>query len=426
MGSCYFIYSRCKTILDMANILDDLKGLIGNQVISSAASQLGESEGGIQKTVGALLPTILAGLVNKSTDSSAFSGIFNMLSDNRNSGFLDNLSGLVGGGNLAQGDPKDIAGGLMGNLFGSKVGGILDLVSNFAGVKKSSTSSLLGLAGPVIMGFLGKKIKNEGLNATSLASLLGSQKSSIMSALPAGMGSLLGLSGMSAPSMPEAPKTGGMNWWPWVIGIVGIIAALYFWKGCNKGDVDDVVQNTTEAVGNVVDSTAAMANDAAQTAGDAAAGIGAFFKKKMACGVELNIPENGCEAKVVSFIDDASKPVDKTTWFTMDRLTFETGKATLDMSKSVEQLNNIVAILKCYPKVKLKIGGYTDNTGDAAANQKLSAARAETVKATLVGLGASPTSMEAEGYGAEHPVASNDTEEGKAQNRRIDVRVMEK
>lgn len=190
--------------------------------------------------------------------------------------------------------------------------------------------------------------------------------------------------------------------------------------------MDDVVQNTTEAVGNVVDSSAALVDDAAQTVSEAAAGIGAFFKKKMACGVELNIPENGCEAKVVNFIEDASKPVDKTTWFTMDRLTFETGKASLDMAKSKEQLDNIAAILKCYPNVKLKIGGYTDNTGDAAANQKLSAARAETVKATLVGIGASPTSMEAEGYGAEHPVASNDTEEGKAQNRRIDVRVMAK
>ncbi|MBK8563840.1 MAG: DUF937 domain-containing protein [Saprospiraceae bacterium] len=127
----------------MANILDDLKGMVTNQIISSAASHLGESEGGISKAIGALLPTILGGLVNKSTDSNAFSGIFSMLSDNRNAGFLDNLSGLIGGGNLAHGDPKDVAGGLMSNLFGNKVGGILDLVSNSSGVKKSATSSLL-------------------------------------------------------------------------------------------------------------------------------------------------------------------------------------------------------------------------------------------------------------------------------------------
>ncbi len=52
--------------------------------------------------------------------------------------------------------------------------------------------------------------------------------------------------------------------------------------------------------------------------------------------------------------------------------------------------------------------------------------RANNVKAALVALGAAPTSMEAEGYGDQHPVASNDTEEGCAQNRRIDLRVMAK
>ncbi|MCC6723172.1 MAG: OmpA family protein [Saprospiraceae bacterium] len=412
----------------MANILDDLKGMVTNQIISSAASHLGESEGGISKAIGALLPTLLGGLVSKSTDSSGFSGIFNMLSDNRNAGFLDNLGGLIGGGNLAHGDPKDIAGSLMGNLFGGKVGGILDLVSSFAGVKKSSTSSLLGLAGPLLMGYFSRKIKNEGLNASGLASLLGSQKSSIMSALPAGMGSLLGFgSGISTPSasMPEAPSTGGMNWWPWLIGLLGIAALVYFWKGC-KGEVKEAVENTTEVVENAVDSTGAAVSNAAETVTDAASDLGALFRKKLACGVELNIPEKGMENNLVAFIDDKAKPVDKTTWFSFDRLTFQTGSAQLDMTKSAEQLGNIAEILKCYPNVKLKVGGYTDNVGNKESNMKLSMERATAVKATLVALGIEPTRLDAEGYGDQHPVAPNDTEENKAKNRRIDVRVTAK
>jgi OmpA-OmpF porin, OOP family len=414
----------------MANILDDLKGMVTNQVISNAASRLGESEGGISKAIGGLLPTILAGLVNKSSDSNSFNGIFNMLSDSKNLGFLDNIGGLIGGGNLAQGDPKDIAGGLMSNLFGNKVGGILDLVSNFAGVKKSTSSSLLGLAGPLIMGFLGKKIKNEGLNASGLASFLGGQKSNIMSALPSGMGNLLGF---AAPNMnttsaktSDASKAGGMNWWPWLIGILGILAAFYFWKGCNKPDVEGMVDNATESVESAVDSTTAVVDNATEAVTDAAAGVGAFFKKKLACGVELNIPENGMESNLVAFIEDKNKPVDKTTWFTFDRLTFETGSSKLDMAKSAEQLSNIVEIMKCYPNVKLKIGGYTDNVGKKESNMKLSAERAYAVQATLVGLQIAPTRMEAEGYGDAHPIAPNDTEENKAKNRRIDVRVMAK
>jgi outer membrane protein OmpA-like peptidoglycan-associated protein len=406
----------------MANILDELKGMVTSQIISKAASSLGESESGVTKTIGALLPTILGGLVQKSADTNAFSNIFNMLSDQRNIGFLDNLSGLVGGGNLAQGDPKDIAGNLMGNLFGNKVGGILDLVSTFAGVKKSSTSSLLGLAGPLIMGFLGRKIKNEGLNIAGLASLLNGQKSSIMSALPAGMGNLLGLADIGGSV--SAPKVGGNKWLPWLIGLLALAAILYFWRSCNKpADVVDQVQETAkEATETVTDA----AKDAADATKEAVAGLGEFFAKKLACGVELNIPSNGIEANLVTFIEDASKPVDKTTWFNFDRLTFETGKATLDMTKSEEQLKNIAEIMKCYPKVKLKVGGYTDNVGDPAANKKLSQDRADNLKAALVALGVAANRMEAEGYGDQHPVASNDTEEGRAQNRRISCRVMEK
>ena len=49
---------------------------------------------------------------------------------------------------------------------------------------------------------------------------------------------------------------------------------------------------------------------------------GAFFKRKLPNGVELNIPENGIENKLIAFIEDANKPVDKETWFDFDRLLF--------------------------------------------------------------------------------------------------------
>ncbi|ARK12298.1 sodium-translocating pyrophosphatase [Fibrella sp. ES10-3-2-2] len=133
---------------------------------------------------------------------------------------------------------------------------------------------------------------------------------------------------------------------------------------------------------------------------------------------------DGIEANLVTFIK-SDKPVDKTTWFDFDRLTFETGKATLK-PESQEQLKNIAEILKAYPAVSIKLGGYTDNTGSADKNLKLSGDRAQSVKKELVGMGIADSRLEAEGYGQEHPVASNDTEAGRAQNRRISVRVTKK
>ena len=111
----------------MINIVDALKGYVTSELVSKAASMLGEDASGITKAAAGLIPTILGGMLNKSTDTSAFGNIFSSLQDKQNDGWMDNLGGLIGGGNLAQNDPKDIAGGLMGSLFGSKVGGILDL-----------------------------------------------------------------------------------------------------------------------------------------------------------------------------------------------------------------------------------------------------------------------------------------------------------
>ena len=83
-------------------------------------------------------------------------------------------------------------------------------------------------------------------------------------------------------------------------------------------------------------------------------------------------------------------------------------------------------VLKAYPNVNVKLGGYTDNTGNANSNLKLSAERAASVKTELVGMGIADSRLDAEGYGQEHAVASNDTEEGRAQNRRIAIRVTKK
>ena len=142
---------------------------------------------------------------------------------------------------------------------------------------------------------------------------------------------------------------------------------------------------------------------------------GALLKGVNAKGIETNL---------VNFIK-SDKVVDKTTWFDFDRLTFNTGKATLK-PESQEQLKNVADVLKAYPNVNVKLGGYTDNTGNANSNLKLSAERAASVKTELVGMGIADSRLDAEGYGQEHAVASNDTEEGRAQNRRIAIRVTKK
>lgn len=158
---------------------------------------------------------------------------------------------------------------------------------------------------------------------------------------------------------------------------------------------------------------------------DAVGSLGNFLSFKLPDGTELNIPELGVEKRLIIFIQDGNRQVDKTTWFTFDRLEFETGSATLKAS-SDEQLQNMAYILKAFPHVAIKIGGYTDNTGTPETNVKLSRERALNTLNVLVSLGVDAARMEAEGYGQEHPVADNATAEGRQKNRRIDFRVTAK
>src|SRR4029077_20952346 len=153
---------------------------------------------------------------------------------------------------------------------------------------------------------------------------------------------------------------------------------------------------------------------AADTAASAAsAALGEMTRMQLPDGTELSSPANGVESKLIAYLNDPNSTLSDDRWFDFDRLLFDTGKATLQPA-SQEQLNNIGAILKAYPKVKIRLGGYTDNTGDAAANVTLSDARANGVMAELAKLGTDAGRMSAKGYGEEHPVANNATEEGRA------------
>ena len=143
--------------------------------------------------------------------------------------------------------------------------------------------------------------------------------------------------------------------------------------------------------------------------------------------VELRGAPDGVESKLVGFIEAGTAPCsDPACWFTFDRLTFKTGSAEIDMENSAAQIENIHRILGAFPAVQLKVGGYTDNTGSDETNMALSKARADAVVAAVAALGSDPARMDAEGYGPQFPVATNDTEEGRAQNRRIDVRVRQR
>lgn len=404
----------------MANLLDLIQQHVQPQLVNQAAQVLGESENDTLKALNGWIPTLLTGLFQKTGDSNAMGSIFNLLS-NFDGDILNRLGGLVGGGNLAHDDPKDAAGHLLGSVFGAKVPALTNAIAAFSGVKSSSASSLLGLVGPLVMGVLSKKINSEGLNVSGLSNILVQDKNSILGALPGGLSAVLGLAGTgggSSTTNNNDDAATGTNWlWPLLLLLVLGGGIIYYLKNCTN-PVKPAIETPTVQVDSAALEAARLADSAQMAA--------SIYSQKLASGFEIKGNLNGIESQLLAFIQDAGKVVDKTTWFNFDRLTFNTGSAVIDMDKSREQLTNIYEILKAYPKVKLKVGGYTDNVGSEASNMKLSTERAKATVAALEGMGIEKGRLAPEGYGSQHPVASNDTEEGRAQNRRISVRVTEK
>jgi outer membrane protein OmpA-like peptidoglycan-associated protein len=112
------------------------------------------------------------------------------------------------------------------------------------------------------------------------------------------------------------------------------------------------------------------------------------------------------------------------TSIVLNKIYFETGKAIVNTSSSSD-LDKLVRFLKDNPAAKLEIQGHTDNVGTLANNIKLSQLRANSIVTYLVKNGIENTRLLAKGYGFAMPIADNGTKEGKAQNRRVELKVLE-
>jgi len=108
---------------------------------------------------------------------------------------------------------------------------------------------------------------------------------------------------------------------------------------------------------------------------------------------------------------------------TIQGLKFLPNKAILT-KESLTILDEAVQVLTEHAKVKVEIGGHTDNIGVAADNMTLSQQRADAVKNYLVSKGIDPNRLNAMGYGSTQPLADNATAAGRAQNRRVEFKLL--
>ncbi|WP_345127437.1 OmpA family protein [Hymenobacter antarcticus] len=149
----------------------------------------------------------------------------------------------------------------------------------------------------------------------------------------------------------------------------------------------------------------------------------------LADGTTQKVGANSTENRLYTFLASPEVQVDSVNrtkgWINFDRINFETGKALLT-PESALQLGNIASILNTFPRAIVKIGGYTDSTGEALVNYQLSEDRARAAMLTLAGMDVSADRLQAKGYGPKYFVRPNNTPAGRALNRRVSIRVVHK
>ena len=443
---------KASGVIDLVSSVSGMGKDSSSSILSIAGSVLGGVLGK-QKASGMDLGSFVGLLSNQGSflDKFAPAGLASLLGLSSFSGISDKLGSLASG-----------ALGFAGNTGKAAVDGASKIIGGAAGMAGDAGKSVIGGAGKIAGGAAGLA-GNAGKAAFDGASKV---------------------SGAAANTANNAVKSGGSlvkKILPWAIGIIGLLLAFFLIKGCDseKSIMDNVkdaanettgaIKNTangvTDAAGNVVDATgnaidntvdaagnvldaagnaigktvdaAGNAVDAAgNTIGNVAGGIvdasgnvvnafgeaiGNFFSSDLPNGTKLNIPEGGFEDNFLSYIKDGKMEAGK--YYAFDRLYFNTGSSSLD-ANSMNQIENVAAIMKAYPKVNILFRGHTDNTGSAEGNKSLSASRALSVKNKLVEMGVASGRINTQGMGSVDPIADNTTAEGRAKNRRIDVSVV--
>jgi len=389
----------------MSNLVTMAVQSLAPQFISRLAGPLGIPPALAEQAMGAIIPTLLGGALQQSATPAGADGLVSAL-NRLDPGQLANLtSGAVpidpvGEAQAAGGDSAVSA--LLGGAGGQN---ILGGLSSLLGMKSGIVSTLASVAAPLVLGTIGKAV-GANPSPSGVQSLLAGQRDNILSALPPGVGSMLGLSAPERPATPDyepaIPEQPKRNWLPWILGALVLLALLYALTQCNR----EPVTETAPVVPTPEPAATAPVNETVTLPG----------------GGTIAVPPGSIGYQLATFLA-STDPAPKT--FVFDNLTFATASDVLT-PESATTVGTIASILNAYPNANATIVGYTDNQGDPAANRTLSQNRANVVSKALTAAGVAATRLKANGLGEGSPVADNATEEGRARNRRTELTVTQK
>jgi outer membrane protein OmpA-like peptidoglycan-associated protein len=393
-------------------LIDTVRQMITPALISQLSGVHGESIAAVQKGLDGASIALLGAIANRSDDSAFMSRLFLLFKESGIPPGLESTEGLLEQARGRASTPGTVLDRFQSLIFGDRTD-VVSALARFAGIKSAAASSLLGIASSLVIGQLVRLIRTDRLDAGSLAHRFTTERSALQAATPPG---LMLPTATARPAAEDAIRPDWQRaavhappsqraWSPLAWVGAALLAGLALWglsSMLHLGRSPRIASVTTPSP----------------------VGTAGYVTRTLPGRADVHVRPSGTEDRVLAYIQNPSTGSSE-TWFEFDRLTFVTDSAML-RPESHEQLSNMAAILKAYPKVRVRIGGYTDNSGDPAANMRLSQARANAVAGRLRALGVDGSRLEAEGYGDQHPIASNATEDGRMRNRRVAIRVIGK
>ena len=163
----------------MSDLLSGLMGQFGGDALAQMAKSIGGDEKSTQSALGSALPILVSALAKNASTPEGAQNLDNALSKDHDGGILGDLSGFLGGGGN-----ESMGAGILNHVLGAKTNNVEKYVAEDSGLSASAVSSLMKMAAPVVMGYLGQQKQQSGGDSSMITSLLSSALSSNQSAAP--------------------------------------------------------------------------------------------------------------------------------------------------------------------------------------------------------------------------------------------------
>lgn len=388
----------------MAQLVDMVLGAVSGDTMRQLSGLLGLEQATAERGLGAVAPTLLGGAL-KLVEAGGADKLFALVQSAIAGGNpIESVSALLAD-ETARASLMQQGAATTEVLMGARAEPVANALASLLSVQPGTIRELAAIASPLLMGGLAKA-SGGAPTVAGLSQILSGARQGIVEALPPGVAGLLDPAwgpaqpAAAAPAAEPPKASGGGRWLPWLIAGLVAVAGLIGLRSCQQRDGSaEMREDATTLVAEPLDQTVELPR-----------------------GVIIVARQGGVVDAVRRYL---ATPEPAGRRFVFDDLQFDSDSNAL-LPASQQTIDGIAGVMQAYPETRIRLIGFTDDSGEPLENEALSEARARAVKTALLTAGVAAERIEVEGRGEAEPIAPNDTEEGRAQNRRVELEVIAK